>query len=72
MILAAIEKSDGTRKGVNDAVFSGAGVVVPADKSLLGTEIAIDPATGDIKTASVTIYVVQGGAEVDLMPWEVK
>lgn len=72
VILAAIENSDGTRKGVNDAVFSGAGVVVPADKSLLGTEIAIDPATGDIRTASVTIYVVQGGAEVDLMPWEVK
>lgn len=72
VILAAIEASDGTRAGVNNAVFSGAGISVPADKSLLGTEIAIDPATGDIKTASVTIYVVQGGAEVDLMPWEVK
>ena len=72
VILAAIEISDGTRAGVTNAVFSGAGVTVPADKSLLGSEIAIDPATGDIKTASVTIYKVEGGAEVDLMPWVVK
>lgn len=72
VILAAIEKSDGTRKGVTDAVFSGAGIVIPADKSLTGTEIAIDPATGDIKTKMVTIELVTGGKETDLMPWTVK
>ena len=72
VILAAIEASDGTRKGVNDAVFAGSGIVIPADKSLLGNEIAIDPATGDIKNKFVTIQVITGGKETDVMPWEVK
>ncbi len=47
VILAAIEKSDGTRKGVTDAVFSGEGITIPADKSVIGKEIKIDPTTGD-------------------------
>ncbi len=34
VILAAIEKSDGTRKSVTDAVFTGEGITIPADKSL--------------------------------------
>lgn len=72
VILAAIEKSDGTRKSITDAVFTGSGVVVPADKSLLGTEIAIDPATGDVINKFVTIQQITGGKETDVMPWEVK
>ena len=48
VILAAIEKSDGTRKGVTEAVFEGEGITIPADQSVVGKEIKIDPATGDI------------------------
>ena len=32
VILAAIEKSDGTRKGVTEAVLSGEGITIPADR----------------------------------------
>ena len=72
VILAAIEKSDGTRKSINDAVFSGEGITIPADKSLSGAEISIDTATGDVKTKTVTIQVLKGGAETDVMPWAIK
>ena len=50
VILAGIAKSDGTRKGVNDAVLTGEGVSVPASESVLGKEIKIDPTTGDTTT----------------------
>ncbi len=70
VILAAIEASDGTRKGITDAVFSGAGVTIPADKSVTGAEIAIDPASGDVKSRTITIQIMKGGAETDVMPWE--
>ena len=46
VILAAIAKSDGTRKGVNDAVLSGEGITIPAAESVTGKEIKIDPAIG--------------------------
>ena len=72
VILAAIEASDGTRKGVTDAVFSGAGITIPADKSVTGAEISIDPASGDVKTKTVTIQIMTGGKETDLMPWAIK
>ena len=39
VILAAIEISDGTRRGVRDAVFTGAGITVPAAKAVLGRAI---------------------------------
>ena len=32
VILAAIAKSDGTRKGVRDQVFGGSGITIPADQ----------------------------------------
>ncbi len=63
VILAAIAKSDGTRKGVNDAVFSGEGITVPAADSVLGKDIKIDPATGDRVGADLSIELVKGGAE---------
>lgn len=70
VILAAIEASDGTRKGITDAVFSGAGITIPADKSVTGAEIAIDPASGDVKSRTITIQIMKGGAETDVMPWQ--
>jgi branched-chain amino acid transport system substrate-binding protein len=66
VILAAIEKSDGTRKGVNDAVFSGEGITIPKDQSVLGREIKIDPATGDTASRDVTVELVKGGKETYL------
>ena len=63
VILAAIEKSDGTRKGVTEAVLSGEGITIPADVSVTGKEIKIDPATGDIAEKNLSILQVKGGKE---------
>ena len=66
VILAAIEKSDGTRKGVSDAVFAGEGITIPADQSILGKEVRIDPATGDTNTLDITMQELKGGKETFL------
>jgi branched-chain amino acid transport system substrate-binding protein len=66
VILAAIEKSDGTRKGVNNAVFSGDGITIPADTSVLGKEVKIDPKTGDVNVKDITVEVIKGDAETFL------
>ena len=63
VILAAIEKSDGTRKGVTEAVLSGEGITIPADQSVVGKEIKIDPATGDTTAKDLTIEIVKDGKE---------
>jgi len=63
VILDAIAKSDGTRKSVTDQVLSGSGITIPADQSVLGKEIKIDPATGDTSAKDITIELVKGGAE---------
>ncbi len=64
VILAALEKSDGTRKGVNDQVFSGAGVTIPAATSVVGKDLTIDPATGDVNVKDISVLQLQGGKEV--------
>ena len=63
VILAAIAKSDGTRKGVTDAVFSGDGITIPADESVVGKELRIDPATGDTTARDVSVLVLKGNKE---------
>lgn len=63
VILAAIELSDGTRKGVRDAAFEGEGITIPAERSILGKEIKIDPRNGDTNNKDVTIEVVKEGKE---------
>jgi branched-chain amino acid transport system substrate-binding protein len=63
VILAAIEKSDGTRKGVRDQVFEGSGISIPADKAIIGKAIQIDPATGDVNAKDITIELVKSGEE---------
>ena len=55
VILKAIESSDGTRKGVDDAVFSNAGIDIPASDSMLGKEVKIDPASGDVNTIDISV-----------------
>ena len=60
MILAAIEKSDGTRRGVRDQVFAGAGITIAADRAIIGKTISIDPATGDTNINDVTVLRREG------------
>ena len=64
VILAAIEKSDGTRKGVRDAIFEAPGITIPAADSLLGKDLTIDPATGDVNVKDVTVEQITGRREV--------
>jgi len=63
VIVEAIEKSDGTKKGVRDAVFEGEGITVPAAESATGKEIVIDPATGDTTAKDVSVLVGKDGAQ---------
>ncbi|MEN9351310.1 MAG: hypothetical protein RL455_251, partial [Actinomycetota bacterium] len=72
VILKAIAASDGTRKGVRDAVFTGAGISVSADESVLGKELTIDPATGDTTAIDITIEVVKDKKETTLKAWTVQ
>lgn len=63
VILAAIAKSDGTRKGIRDAIFEAPGITIPASESLLGKDLTIDPATGDVNVKDVTVEKITGGKE---------
>lgn len=63
VILAAIAKSDGTRKSILDQVFSGSGIDIPADQSVLGKEIKIDPQTGDTNNKDITILTMKDNQE---------
>ncbi len=65
VILKAIEASDGTRKGVNDQVFTK-GITVPASESVLGKELKIDPATGDVNAKDITVEVIKNNNETFL------
>lgn len=71
VILAAIEKSDGTRKSVRDQVFEGAGVTVPAGTAVLGKEVHIDPASGDVNVKDISIELEQGNKETFFKAWPV-
>jgi len=63
VILAAVAKSDGTRKSITDQVFSGEGIDIPADQSMLGKEIKIDPKTGDTNNKDISIEVMKNNVE---------
>jgi branched-chain amino acid transport system substrate-binding protein len=71
VILAAIEKSDGTRKSVRDQVFEGAGVTVPATVAVLGKEVKIDPASGDVNVKDISIELEKGNKETFHKAWPV-
>lgn len=72
VILAAIAKSDGTRKGVTKAIFSGKGITIPAGLSVLGKALVINPKTGDTSAKDITIEQVKGGQETTVKAWTVK
>ena len=63
VILAALEKSDGTRKSVTDQVFSGSGITIPAATSVVGKDLTIDPATGDVNVKDISVLQLKGGKE---------
>jgi branched-chain amino acid transport system substrate-binding protein len=58
VILAAIAKSDGSRKSVRDQVFSGSGITIDGTKAIVGKTITIDPATGDVNAKDISVEVV--------------
>jgi branched-chain amino acid transport system substrate-binding protein len=66
VILAAIEKSDGTRKGVNDAVFGGDGVSVAASTAVLGKDIKIDTSSGDVNVRDISVLQMKDNKETFL------
>ena len=66
VILAAIEKSDGTRKSVRDQVFTGSGITIGAGDSIIGKEIHIDPATGDTNNKDITVEIIKNNSETFL------
>lgn len=65
VVLKAIAASNGTRAGVTAAVIGGRGLTVPADESVLGRTIRIDPETGDVNLKDLTVYrLVDGRLEI--------
>jgi branched-chain amino acid transport system substrate-binding protein len=63
VVLAAIERSNGTRESVRSAVFSGAGITIGAEKAMLGSAVTISPQSGDCSPRQVTVEVIRGRAE---------
>jgi branched-chain amino acid transport system substrate-binding protein len=63
VILAAIAKSDGTRKSVTEQVLGGEGITIPTDESVLGKEIKIDPNSGDTSAKDLSIEVIKDNKE---------
>ncbi|HEX5595956.1 MAG TPA: branched-chain amino acid ABC transporter substrate-binding protein [Micromonosporaceae bacterium] len=71
VMLAAIEKSDGTRKGVRDAVFEGSGIQIPASVAVLGKDITVNPQTGDASARDISVLVMKGNKETFHKAWPV-
>jgi branched-chain amino acid transport system substrate-binding protein len=71
VILAAIEKSDGTRKGVRDAVFTGSGVTIAAGTAVLGRSVTIDPLTGAVNLRDVSLEQIKRGRETFVKVWSI-
>jgi len=70
--LAAIAKSDGTRKGITEAVFTGTGITIPASQSVLGKALHISTLTGDTTAKDITVEQIVNGQETTLKAWTVK
>jgi branched-chain amino acid transport system substrate-binding protein len=66
VILAAIAKSDGTRGSIVDQVFSGSGISIPADQSVTGKAIDINPQTGDTSAKDITVEIMKNNQETFL------
>jgi branched-chain amino acid transport system substrate-binding protein len=71
VILAAIEKSDGSRKGVRDAVFEGSGITIPAATSVLGKDMTINPQSGDASARDISVLIMKSNKETFHKAWPV-
>lgn len=69
VILEAIARSDGTRADITEQVFSGEGITIPADKSVIGKEIKIDTATGDSNNKDISVLIMKDSKETLVQPW---
>jgi len=58
----AIAASDGTRAGVNRAVFGATALTIPASESITGRAVTINPATGDVISNDVSIMQISSGS----------
>lgn len=67
-LLRAIAASDGTRKGIVEAAFSG--IVIPENESLTGREFGID-GKGDVTASDVSIQILTDGVEKFFRDWPV-
>ena len=73
VILAAIAKSDGTRKGVTRRrSSSGAGSRSRRTSRSLGKEIMIDPETGDVNAKDISVVLIKDNKETFLKAWPVE
>jgi len=63
VILAAIAKSDGSRESITNQVFSGGGIDIAADQSVLGKEVKIDPQTGDTNNKDISVLFMKNNQE---------
>jgi branched-chain amino acid transport system substrate-binding protein len=64
VILAAIAKSDGTRQGVLDQVFSGSGITIDAGTSVIGKQFTINTQTGDVDARDISVLQEKGNKQV--------
>jgi branched-chain amino acid transport system substrate-binding protein len=71
VILAAIEKSDGTKAGVRNAVFEGSGISIAKADAVIGKDVTIDPKTGDVSAKDISVELVKGGEETYHKAWPV-
>lgn len=69
VILEAIARSDGTRANITEQVFSGDGITIPADKSVIGKEIKIDTASGDSNNKDISVLIMKDSKETLVQPW---
>lgn len=72
LIMKAIAASDGTRKGVLDAMFSGAPLGLTAEESVSGMGFTINQETGDVDVITMTLQQMTGGVETDIRAIETK
>lgn len=72
LIMKAIAASDGTRKGVLDAMFSGAPLGLTAEESVSGMGFTINQKTGDVDVITMTLQQMTGGVETDIRAIETK
>jgi branched-chain amino acid transport system substrate-binding protein len=69
-IMASVAASDGTRKGVLAAAFSGK-ITISKDKSVIGKEFSIDTKSGDVTVRDMSIQLLTGNVETFLKAWPV-